>query len=166
MRELKFRAWHKLEKKMYDVHGLEWSVDSLFFRERRKALLGESQRCRWHTMYLIDRVGVVAVARGHEVIANDYELMQFTGLTDCNDKEIYEGDVVQITEIYGEKQQAKVFWGPVVADYQWMNGETWLLRFTSGAEGPLYPYCKPKNYYRLEVVGNIWEHPALIGSGV
>ncbi len=89
-------------------------------------------------------------------------LMQFTGLTDYHDKEIYDGDVVQITELYGAKQQAKVFWGPVTADYQWMNGETWLLHFTSGAEGPLYPYCKPLNYYRLEVIGNIYEHPGLL----
>ncbi len=132
-RELDFRAWDIREQKMYPCFG--W-------------MNGQ----------------VLIIRDGNPVGDKDdyYELMQYTNITDYHKKKIYDGDVTQITELYGAKQQAKVFWGPVTADYQWMNGETWLLHFTSGAEGPLYPYCKPLNYYRLEVIGNIYEHPGLL----
>lgn len=147
MRALKFRAWEKQEGKMYEVSVIRFGVQHGMAR-------GD----------LADYVELDSKSRSY--IAGDHiDLMQFTGLTDYHNKEIYEGDVVQITGLYGDQQQAKVFWGPVAASYEWMNGETWLLHFTSGAEGPLYPYCKPRNYYRLEIIGNLYEHPELLEGG-
>ena len=88
-------------------------------------------------------------------------IMQYTGLKDCKGTEIYEGDIVQVESFY-ETHCAKVMWGPVNNMYTWMNGETWLLHFASGAEGPAYPYCQESKGRNVSIVGNIYENPELL----
>lgn len=81
-----------------------------------------------------------------------YELMQFTGLTDRNGKEIYEGDVVKY----------RMFDYP----FQYKNGgyKNYEVRFSDGSweieeDLSLRQYCK-----ECEVVGNIYENPELLKS--
>lgn len=118
MREIKFRAWDKLNKEMFNV-------ESINFQERRVYRDTVSYR-----------------------EFNDIELMQYTGLKDKNNKEIYEGDI--LFESFGERYYRVIF----------ENGS-----FRAEFKGDFEEYSfdlidvVAQSY---EVVGNIYENPELM----
>lgn len=71
MREIKFRAWHKQNKKMHN------SVNYLHFSP------------------MGDLYGLL-VEEGRLLANTDFELMQCTGAKDKNDKDGYDGDLVKM----------------------------------------------------------------------
>lgn len=79
----------------------------------------------------------------HDTGAGEVLLMQFTGLLDKSGKEIYESDIVKNSadEVY------EVKWGHDDSDGGYIAG------FSFG-------YDYPKE--RLEVIGNVHEHPELL----
>ena len=122
MREIKFRAWHKADEKMYEVYG---------FAQNKWFLKGKQ----------------FPMPNGAVVI------MQYTGLKDKDGKEIYEGDL--LTD-YGEAP-------PLYVEYSEKHGAYCFVdKFDSS--GTVY-YTPLMIYYeQMEVIGNIFEHPHLIGG--
>ncbi|WP_338960309.1 YopX family protein [Fusobacterium nucleatum] len=126
MREIKFRAWHKEEKIIGEVLGIDILHKEIFFSN-------EDVDCYEHSDF------------------KDIELMQYTGLYDKNEKEIYEGDIVKLRANHGIGV-VKYYdeWGAFVIEY-----------------------IKPRplavlgmNYYKedIEVLGNIYKNPELLGE--
>ena len=113
MREIKFRAWDKINKDMVNI-------ESINFQERR--------------VY-------------RDVVSyrdfNDIELMQYSGLKDMREKEIYEGDI--LFESFGEEYFKVVF-------------EDGSFRVeTEEYSLPLKEYA-----HICEIIGNIYENPELM----
>jgi len=117
MREIKFRAWHKEKKIMGEVLGIDILHKEIFFSN-------EDVDCYEHTDF------------------KDIELMEYTGLKDKNEKEIYEGDIVKI--------DSKLF----TVSYMEEKASYMLDEIDSFMSDYLSNY----NISKLEIVGNIYEN--------
>ncbi len=124
MREIKFRAWIKEKKAIFEVILIDYVTKKV--------------------TYLLERVGHLLSIRDAKF--NDVELMQYTGLKDKNNKEIYEGDIIFL---HGSKY--KVIFKTEGARFVLRNNEFELeITFINN------------NNERMEIIGNIYENPELM----
>lgn len=146
-RTLKFRAWDIKNKRMLAVD----EIKNLWTQETTSTDPND--------LHMLPRVTIVNQQyRGDDIelaVGEDCELMQYTGLKDINDKEIYEGDIVLLkhwksSDIFDYNQPFEVSYkyGQVV----FIQNE--YYNYISDLNGNLYK----------EIVGNIYENPYLLGK--
>ena len=146
-REIKFRAYSSHNHKMYPVSDIEWDIDG--------------------------RIWVTADdgKNGIELIDEEANLMQYTGLHDKNGREIYEGDLFEHR------------FGCVVFDeppHDEMGTECGVVVLEDGQFGVKIPGLGVYNLYDLllreghldnmpkddlfvmKIAGNIYENPELL----
>ena len=116
MREIKFRAWDKKNEM--------WFADNL--------CIGLNGKLVW-----------ILGVKDFDYSKFDIDLMQFTGLKDKNSKEIYEGDIIRISEKYFPE-------------------EVKFQEITDPELGNVIGYGYEKIWELMEVIGNIYENPELL----
>ena len=121
MRDIKFRVWDNERNAMFNSK----SVDIDFFEGKIEIT---SDTIRYDEVYT-DEI-------------KDFELMQYVGCKDKNNKEIYEGDIVKTKEHIGQIIYSK---GMFFID---VKGNFYL---------PIYNVSE-----FMEVIGNIYENPELL----
>lgn len=133
MRQIKFRAWHPDKKKMFFPAMLEWrpkkgrSRDVYIWREP------------------IDGIDFVIWSQSCED-TRDCILMQFVGINDKTDTNIFEGDIVEAFKD-GDEDQRFVF--QVKYNFCFMFGSWTIIEFLN-------------KFRMVKVIGNIYEHPELL----
>jgi len=127
MRTIKFRAWIKSKKQFFLWD--DWSLYGI-----RKFFV---RLCHFEK--------------------SDVELLQFTGLKDKNRREIYEGDICEYTNSFGDKKDSNgkdmkygVVWNKKDAGFE-MAGIYLGNYFVNGNDS-------------IELIGNIYENPELCGG--
>ncbi|PGX01704.1 hypothetical protein COE40_19245 [Bacillus cereus] len=121
MREIKFRAWSKVANMFLDITGFETEKGKIYglFHD------GDYIPCD-----------------------EDIHLMQYTGLKDKNGKEIYEGDIVQIS--------GHPFQGSIDIDGNYEVGYNELMELCCGG------WYLHRMRHWAEVIGSIYENPELL----
>ena len=134
MREIKFRAWDKKEKKIVGVQGICFQNDNNEIKDLN--------------------IGGIGYGVSYHNPIEDYELMQFTGLKDKNGKEIYEGDVIQDDGGYddGVKYLGVVRFGENEKSPLSFWSDTSIFGTPDGLKISKFS----------EVIGNIYENPELV----
>ncbi|WP_455938364.1 YopX family protein [Gemella morbillorum] len=123
MREIKFRAWVKEKKAIFEVILINYVTKKV--------------------TYLLDRVGHLLSIRDAKF--KDGELMQYTGLKDKNNKEIYD---LNICHIGGKKIMYVVEWIDCGLKGRQIKNKSWIgLDYWKGD---------------IEVIGNIYENSELM----
>lgn len=127
MREIKFRAWDKKRNKMFDSYSVnnngEFCVDT-------------------------DYTNTCECKGGENLIQ-----LQFTGLKDKNEKDIYEGDIIQAETYTGFYKGIIVFGNGC---FSLKITETKDVGYDVG-QTPLLDA-----FEKLEIIGNIYENPELV----
>ncbi len=125
MREIKFRAWDKVKE--------EWTG---------------FMPCEY-TSYLDADYKSFNIRTEPNI-----ELMQYTGLKDTNEKDVYESDIIELLE-EGEKKLYVVYYDRFICGFRFFPGNHW------GQKGRTQPR-KIRRGDVVRVVGNLYQSPQLL----
>lgn len=137
MREIKFRAWIKKESRMAEVQNLGQNGKSI----------------------VVDDSDMDGTYNRH-FGSNKYELMQYTGLKDENEKEIYEGDIVSIPSA-----QVRDFTDdtPTQRIIKWNDEDCQFTFYKLDGKKQTSGWCfRQQILNQSEIIGNIYENPELL----
>lgn len=146
MREIKFRGYLKKQGKMLPVAFLNFNgVDDY---DVYLASCGDLHCGTCEDPYKLEEVVI----------------MQYTGLKDKNDKEIYEGDIVQGHYIEYDPYFAEDNMHEFTSVVKYIGNSFKVNRDTVNYEGRIrnYGYLHEWDSRRVTVIGNVLENPELL----
>lgn len=126
----KFRIWDKNEKKMYYLNNVFIGVGQLGFSDTHYIDLTEDDN-------------------------EDVEIMQWAGLCDLHNKEIWQGDIVKCRFMI----DYDLFAEPKYVAVTFEEGKFLPMAKMKMTQYRMLPY-----YYDYEVVGNVYENSQLLGE--
>lgn len=159
MRNIKFRVWDIDRKRMRGVADIKW-----FDNGDIRVNATESDRNYEPLLHMKDY-------KGSEL--KEFELMQYTGLKDKNNKEIYEGDIIEFTweedSCWGE---AGTYVGCIkfnegVFEVVYIKREK-IRKYSDGSwsenhdEDDIRAFISWTGSNYIECLGNIYENPELL----
>ena len=132
-REIKFRVWDKTRNKLFTYIN-ECGVKQLNFNQEMAIESVELFEYLPSEIFVFKTLDI-----------DDVELMQFTGIKDKNDVEIYEGDIVNFDKVewVGDDNIHVVTWDKTYGCWCFGGGSISDMEFR-------------------EVIGNIYENPELL----
>ncbi len=142
MREFKFRGWHTIAKKMF--YPQEMGEDQLTLMPDGKGFVNVSSINTKLSQFITEMIP-----------------MECTGLKDKNNKEIYEGDILQITtsrERGFQDDGRKINLAPVEFGRFCVSNNSLYVFNGFHIDGDSIEY---KLSHGGEVIGNIYENPEL-----
>ena len=145
-REIKFRAFDKARKEMFFLPVID----------------GENKN--W---LQIDKTGINVGTKNGLLSGNEFELMQFTGFKDFDEKEIYEGDILEYVSYMRDENKRKEIVGfdeKCGGWYVHKQADTLsdVLFKQHSEEWQLKQNYKPSIKHKVRVIGNIYENPELL----
>lgn len=149
MREIKFRAWNEIDKKMFEVCGFSTITDEHFREPERKHTKEIQQLC------LRSFSDGVTYEKPNWINVDRSRLMQFTGLFDIKATPIFEGDIVQYGQEEATQEKGKIIFDFAAFGIQRI-GKSWNVRYD------LKHVLDDSKYF--EIIGNIYENPELLNS--
>ena len=135
MGKLKFRAFRKSDSIMFD--------NLIGFTIHDNGFI---------SLYLKDSVTGKELEE-YYTRADEFVIMQSTGLNDKNGKEIYEGDIVKVNTFKGVKKGTVIF----------KNACFWaLVKEFNTVSNVLFPLHDNEKYTKFQVIGNMYENSELL----
>jgi uncharacterized phage protein (TIGR01671 family) len=132
MREIKFRCWNKAHESFRQGCKVI-SYDGIVGHEYSGGILWQKPEDR-----------------------NNYVIQQFIGISDINDREVYEGDIIKIHDPKGIVADfiAQICWSKEELSWAFKEGLHWNRPIES-----MWSWIQDKE---IEVIGNIFENPELL----
>lgn len=145
-REIKFRAYDKEDEEMRYFDDENYLYHYPFILRLEQVFKKDSNYDDYEDFEYKD-------------VTDKIELMQYTGLHDKNGKEIYEEDVVKITN----KNSKVIPIKPLISQIVWSEEYLAYILITTSVKDAfenLGDYID----YDIEVIGNVFENPELLGG--
>ena len=168
-REVKFKLWHKETKQFLQIWPYNWldgvytnGTPNKYFDNKFEVTPDgmECNRIEGKSVFLTIDGTVIGLIPISDTVTkslyyhDEYEILQFTGLHDCNGKEIYDGDVLSPMSKNN---------GPMIVYYE---DAAFYCKHRFGKWG-LLSRCFDadiQEYYSPSIIGSIYEHPELLNK--